>query len=172
MTDKEITKMAFEQAEKEAREHRVAEVKEIVKRTLEKLDDVKGKINELREEEKILKLDIEDLKNGKLDLIAERQEKDKKARKVSVVYIIKEKTVVRDVSPWYWPYQVVWQEATYKPVYDNNTIYNTASTCLLSNGDSFTASNANSYSGTINCSIAKDAAVGTYNINGNITNLR
>ena len=85
MNDKEIVKAAFAAAQDEAREKQIGEVKKIVTKTLEKLDTVKKEIKEKQEEERILKMDIDDLKDGRLDRIAERQDKDPEAKKVSVV---------------------------------------------------------------------------------------
>ena len=85
MSNKEIAKEAFAQAEKEAREKQVTVVKKIVEKTLEKIDSVSKQIKELQEEKKILELDIDDLKAGKIDQICERQEKSNKAKNTSPV---------------------------------------------------------------------------------------
>lgn len=167
MTSKEIVKEGFAAAQNAAREKQIAEVKEIVIKTLEKLTRIKKEIKELRETEKILELDIDDLKQGKLDLIAERQEKDEKARETSVVVIIKEKEVIREVSPWYWPYQVIWQQPHIPTYY--------AGTTLGLNGTSNFATIATTavYNcSTISCSVAKDAVPGSYTVAGNTVNLR
>ena len=89
MSEKDIAKKAFAELEEEKTNKQVAEVKKIVTRTLEKLDGVKKEIKKLQDEEKVLKMDIDDLKEGRLDRISERQEKDPEAKKVSVVVIIK-----------------------------------------------------------------------------------
>jgi hypothetical protein len=193
--EKEIAKLAFAEAEKEAKEKQVAEVKRIVVKTLEKLDAVKKDIKVLQEKERILKMDIDDLKEGRLDLIAERQEKDPEAKKVSVVLIIKEKEIIREKeyvpvpspSPWYFPYQVVWQ-VPYTPTYTSPTILcqstttgmtaggsvgiaysSTSSNCTLSDGSSFQASVEPM---VINGSVSKYATTGSYEVNGHIINLR
>jgi regulator of replication initiation timing len=181
--EKEIAKAAFAEAEKEAREKQVSEVKKIVTRTLEKLDTVRKVIKEKQEEERVLKMDIDDLKEGRLDLIAERQEKDPEAKKVSVVIIIKEKEIIREKeyypSPWYWPYTVTWQY--YNPTFPtgvvlcgnavNDTINYTTTTnnCTLSDGSSFQATVTPT---CITGSIAKFATVGSYDVNGHVVNLR
>ena len=190
-SEKEMVKEAYAAAEKERREKQVAEVKKIVTKTLEKLDSVKKEIKEKQEEERILKMDIDDLKEGRLDRISERQEKDPEAKKISVVLIIKEKEIIREVpAPWYFPYQVIWQ-VPYVPTYSTNTVYlgsagssivGTAqsgnitdaaigsSNCTLSDGTQLNAT-VTSYP-TINCSVAKFATVGSYDVNGHIINLR
>lgn len=176
MSDKEITKQAFAEAEKEAREKQVGEVKRIVTKTLEKLEDVRRNLKKLQEEEKILKMDIDDLKEGRLDRISERQEKDPESKKVSVVLIIKEKEVIREVSPWYWPYTVVWQQyipqtlpSTITYCSTGNSGWGGTSNCLLSTGDNLWASATAS---SITCSIAKDATVGTYSVGDHVVHLR
>lgn len=173
MSAKEITKQAFELAEKEARERKVAEVKAIVTETLKKLEQVRQEIKEKQEEERILKLDIEDLKNGKLDLIAERQAKDLKAKEVSVVLIIKEKEVIREVPVYYWPYHIYWQIPV--PVYVQPVFTVTQPWCgATSNaiGGTLTSNTVGSFSNVIDCSVAKDATIGAYSINGHIVHLR
>jgi len=179
MSSQDVAKQAFAEAEKEAREKQVAEVKRIVTKTLERLEEVRKNIKNLQEDERILKMDIDDLKEGKLDRIAERQEKDPEAKKVSVVLIIKEKEVIREVSPWYFPYQVIWQQPLTPLLYCVNTV-NTVyggnltsayggSSDQLSGGSAFQATLTGS---AITCSIAKDAATGAYDINGHIVHLR
>jgi regulator of replication initiation timing len=175
--EEKLVKEAFESAEKELRDKRIVEVKAIVLKTLEKLSDVEKIIKEKQEEKKILKMDIDDLKEGRLDRIAERQTIDEKAKKVSVVVIIKEKETIREVSPWYYPYQVIWQ-VPYVPTYYNNTVKLCGgnNTLLLNTASEINSSNtygsSNFTSTTINCSVAKDATIGAYDINGHIVNLR
>jgi len=179
MSDKEVVKQAFAEAEKEAREKQVGEVKRIVVKTLEKLEDVRKNLKKLQEEEKILKMDIDDLKDGRLDRISERQEKDPESKKVSVVLIIKEKEVIREVSPWYWPYTVVWQQYIPQTLpgtitycgsgTSGNSGWGGTSNCLLSTGDNIWASATAS---SITCSVAKDATVGAYAVGDHVVHLR
>ena len=189
MSEKDIAKKAFAELEEEKTNKQVAEVKKIVTRTLEKLDGVKKEIKKLQDEEKVLKMDIDDLKEGRLDRISERQEKDPEAKKVSVVVIIKEKEVVREVSPWYWPYQVIWQYVPPPPYHPQPTIvYDSLNTLDGSSNLSFTTNSAGwsgsgtvginnttttlSCGDTINCSVAKNGTIGTYDVNGHIVHLR
>ena len=174
MSGKEIAKEAFELAEKETREKRVAEVKAIVLKTLEKLADVEKVLKEKQEEKKILRMDLDDLKEGHLDRIAERQAIDEKAKKVSVVIIIKEKETIRELSPWYYPYQVIWQ-VPYVPVYNYNSFQAGGSNTLLMNTTSVSNSsftNGGNCFTTINCSVAKDNVAGAYDVYGTVVNLR
>ena len=171
MSDKELTKAAFEQAEKEARERKVAEVKAIVTETLEKLETVRKQIHDLQEEERILKLDIDDLKNGKLDLIAERQAKDPRAKGVSVVLIVREKEVVREVPVYYWPYHIYWQLPV--PTYHTPEVWcGTSAGNVLNNAFLTADSTQSNFTNVIDCSVARDAVAGTYNISGHVVHLR
>ena len=176
MSSKEIAKEAFELAEKETREKRVAEVKAIVLKTLEKLADAEKVLKEKQEEKKILRMDLDDLKEGHLDRIAERQAVDGKAKKVSVVVIIKEKETIREVSPWYYPYQVIWQ-VPYIPTYTtSNPNWQSCGSNTLGILTSTSSVNGMACGGsgfvTINCSVARDNTAGAYNVYGNVVNLR
>jgi len=175
MGEKEI-RAVVESTEKEFEKKKVEQrkeaIKEIVQRTLERIDELDNRIKGLEEEKRILKLDIEDMKNGKLDLIEERQRKSEKARNTSLV-IIKEVHKEYIPTPWYQPYYIqpnpiVWPEpviwcngTTLGATYSNaGTITNSASSCNLSDGLTFT------------CSAVRDNTVGTYEISGHIVNLR
>jgi hypothetical protein len=174
MTDKDI-KTVVESTEKEFEKKKLEQqkeaIKEIVQQTLEKIERLDNQIKELEDEKRILKLDIEDMKNGKLDLIEERQRKSEKARNTSLV-IIKEIHKEYVPTPWYqpyyvvpnpisWPQPVVWCGGT---TITNNTagVVTTTNTssCDLSNGMTFT------------CSAVKDNTIGAYEISGHIVNLR
>jgi len=171
--NKEIAKEGFELAEKEAREKQVREVKEIVLKTLEKLENINKEIGVLKEEKKILEMDINDLKMGKIDRIVERQDKDPKAKDTSVVVIIREKETIREVSPWYWPYRVVWNEPYTPAWYTSPAVFcNSTAGAMATTQNSFDCSCDGTYTPTINCSVAKDFAIGTYEVNGHPVHLR
>jgi regulator of replication initiation timing len=178
--EKEMIKKAVREAEDSLKQKQYEEVKKIVVKTLEKerklekeIADAKQEVKELEEQKKILKMDIDDLKEGRLDRIAERQEKDEKARKVSVVLIIKEKETIveRPMSPWYWPYVIVWEKPTY-PSYPI-TVYGGSSSgaYIDSLGNQVTYTCSSNFP-TITSSVAKDATIGAYEVNGSIVNLR
>lgn len=78
-------KKAYQQAEKELEKEVVEEIKEMVKSTLQAIESKKAEIAKLNRELKVFKADLEDLKQGKLDKIKERQEKDKLAKQISQV---------------------------------------------------------------------------------------
>lgn len=90
----EITK-AYDFAEKEIKKEKdevlKQKIKSIVKETLEKIEEIEKEEKELAEEKKILKQDIDNLKSGRLDLIEERQEKNPKARDISIFRVITKK---------------------------------------------------------------------------------
>jgi len=172
MTEK-LVKEGFAQAEKEQHEKQVAEVKKIVLKTLEKKREYERIRDDAVSKIKILNMDLEDLKEGKLDRIVERQDKDEEAKRISVVVIIKEKEVHHyHDNPWYVPYRIVWNEPmpfiplVHTPVFTNPAIY--CSTTSNSGNDSVV-----SYSSAINCSTAKEASVGAYELsNSEIVHLR
>jgi len=171
--EKRLVKKAVEEAEKDLKEKQIKEVKKIVLKTLEKINSLKddrkeaqAKVKDIDKKLKILKMDIDDLKEGRLDRISERQEKDEEAKATSVVIIIKEKEVVREYPYWHWPYRVIWERrewgTPYRDQYPTGNYYTTVD-------------NSNSWQdGTfsINCSIAKWASVGSYNIRDKVINLR
>lgn len=85
MSEKDINKEAYKQAEKELLENRVKEVKGYILETLEKIEAKKKEKAKVEEELRVLKLDVEDLRNGNFDKIDERIEKSSVARGVSVI---------------------------------------------------------------------------------------
>jgi hypothetical protein len=167
MTEANV-KEGFALAEKEMREKQVTEVKKIVLKTLEKIKDQEKIRDEASKKVKILKMDIDDLKEGKIERIVERQEKDDEAKNTSVVIIIRE--TVNNYSPWYVPYRVVWQEPIpYSPQFGTTTLGNFVGYSTLTNTASSASSNCYA---TINCSTAKDSTIGAYDVEGTIVNLR
>ena len=195
MDSKEIKKVV-QQTEKElqekAKEKQIKKVKEIVKRTLEKIDSVKKEKSEVDTRLKYLKMDLDDLKEGHLERIEERQSKDPEAKKYSVIIIIKE-TIVKEIpiydrfSPWYWPYSITWN--TDNTHWDGNEVpgnitfkndlveIGTNLSFSLSNTNcDYTLTSGNSISevsgDSINCSVAKDFSAGTYQIGDKIVHFR
>ncbi len=160
MNEKEI-KSAYNSAEKELKEEKIKNLKEFIKRTLEKIDVLDTKIKELSEERKLLKMDISNLKEGRLDLIEERQRKDEKAKKTSVAEVVKVVEHYHHYDYWYAPYKIVWIEPI--PSITNPIYYGGPGDTTTITGDS------NFF--TITSSLAKDFSVGTYTINGHTVNL-
>lgn len=167
MTEAHV-KEGFALAEKEMREKQVTEVKKIVLKTLEKIKEQEKIRDDASKKVKILKMDIDDLKDGKIDRIVERQEKDEEAKRTSVVIIIKE--TVNNYSPWYMPYRVVWPQQTY--YYADNGLTALTTTTFGNAVSAGWSSQAASNYATINCSAAKESTVGAYEVEGTIINLR
>lgn len=204
MNEKDV-KQAFDSAEKEIKEQKekekakqVAEVKEIVKRTLLEVEKLKEQEGDIKDKLKILKLDIDDLKQGKLERIKERQDKDPLAKQISVI-IIKEKEIIKErevPSPWYQPYYVEWNTNTYPRhndifckdlgyTYSDNTggqPLTTFSTQAVDNQikEDIASVNCNYKTSvpktlavfTLNNSIVKDNVIGTYKIAKKTIHLR
>lgn len=175
--DKELVKTAFREAEESRKQQSVDEVKKIVQRTLEKLESLKAdkdkaseNVKDIEEKIKLLKLDIEDLKEGRLDRFTERQEKDPKAKETSVVIIIKETKVEHNYPFWYWPYNVIWNDP---PWYPPQVTYTTP-TITYGTGV-YTCNNTIGVSGDVSIcgSSAKWGTCGSYQLtSGNTVNLR
>lgn len=81
---KDINKEAYKQAEKELLEGKVEKVKGYILETLKKIDSKNKERQRIDEEVRILKLDLDDLRNGRFEKIEERIEKSAVARRVSV----------------------------------------------------------------------------------------
>lgn len=90
----------------EMKQKQVAIIKEAVKLTFEKLEELEKQKNSLQNSIKILKHDLFDLKDGRLDKILERQELNEEVKSISVISVTK---VVPNgqvnVSPWYEEYE-------------------------------------------------------------------
>ena len=103
MNEKELVKKVFDDIELVNKEKQIAELKIIVQKTLEKIKTKESLKEQLEKEIKILKQDIDNLKSGRLDILAERQEKDKEAKRVSIIII---KKIVEKQVPFPQPYYV------------------------------------------------------------------
>ena len=103
---KDIIKKALGLAEKENQEKEVQRVKEIIQKHLNEIDSVAKEQAKLTKRSKILKADLADIKEGRLDRIEERQEKDADAKKHSVIVVKKIVREYRPLQPWYSPYYV------------------------------------------------------------------
>lgn len=166
--NKEIVKKGYEEAEKELQERQVSKIKDIVKATLQKISDIdsdidakKVEIKELEEQKKFLRLDIEDLKEGRLDRIEERQTTDKKAKKTSVIIVEKE-VHYHHYDRWYEPYKITYIPF---PIYPTNIpLYNGifSSSAVDNSSVTFTA----------NCSTTKNNVIGTYAVGDKTIHLR
>lgn len=89
---------AFEQAEKELAEEKTKEIKELMKNILQEMQKQREIKTEAEDRLRILKMEMEDLKEGKIDKIKERHEK---SRKVELVSPIKTNEMVRMVMNYF-----------------------------------------------------------------------
>jgi len=144
---KELVKLAEKELEEEKKEKEVKLIKEAIKQTLEKIAWLEKEIKEKQEEKKILKQDIDNIRAGRLDLIEERQRKDEKARETSIIIVEKVKEVHHHYDRWYEPYRILPLPDPYP--YINQPITFTTD-CDTANWT------------YVNCSVAKDASMGTY----------
>jgi len=109
---KDAVQEAKNDLEKEKQEALKKKVKAIIKATLERIEQEEKQVKAHQDNLAILKKDLKDLEAGRLDLIEERQSKDKKAREVSVVTVKKVEKYVGPVKhgtayqPWYWPFEI------------------------------------------------------------------
>jgi phage baseplate assembly protein gpV len=107
----DITKKAFQAAEQALEDKEVARLKGIITNLLTRKKDKEAQLDELGEDIKVIKQDIEDFKAGRLDKIKERHDTNPRADRSSPITI----TIINDNSrityaqqPWKWNYGVVW----------------------------------------------------------------
>ena len=105
---KDIIKKAVSLAEKEAQEKEINRIKEIVQSYLEEIDEKNKKKQVLDKDIRILKKDLDDIKSGRLDKIEERQEKDKRAREVSLIIVHRIEKEYIPMTPWHSPFEITW----------------------------------------------------------------
>ncbi len=99
---------------------------------------------------------MDNIRAGRLDLIEERQEKDEEARRTSVIRVEKVKEVHHHhYDRWYEPYRIFPPTKPLSPWITPPMWALTTTDCTTINGD-----NADWL--YVNCSMAKDASVGTY----------
>ncbi len=169
MENKELVKDAVKSAEEELRNEEKQKIKNVVKATLELLQQKEEKRKVLDNEIKILKLEISDLKDGRLDRLKERQDLDPKAKEVSVI-VIKEKIIEKHIPTpnWYMPW-IVEVKPQYIPNYywgsTNNMLCGPC--CGSSNALGTLTMNTNATFTTTNSDV-KMYTSGTYVLENNI----
>jgi hypothetical protein len=84
MSEQNINKKALELAEQELLNQRIEEIKGYMTKTLQGIESKKKEKEKIEEELRVLKLDLEDLRNGKFDKIEERIQKSPIARNLSL----------------------------------------------------------------------------------------
>ena len=154
--DQKIIKQALSEAEKEAQQEKIDRVKEIVKAHLEKIENCKDKESAIREERKIYENDLEDIKQGRLDKIMERQNKSEKARNISIIIVRPVERSYMPLCPWRSQWVIDWNY----PIKPSSTFNYT----LISDN---TDKHFCSYDGIA----FQNFAGGTYDINSKIINL-
>jgi hypothetical protein len=149
-------KEAFQSAEQEIEEKSIAQLKETVKQILQKKRDLEEERDELDEEIKLLKQDIDDFKAGRLDKVKERHECDERAQDVFplTINIIRQEIVTK---PWTWTYEIQPRVVYTTPQWVGGTLA-TAGTSGLST-ICLTGNTAQAFT------------VGSYNLNNGIVNL-
>lgn len=169
MSDKELVKEAVKLAEDELKNEEKMRIKSVVKATFELLRQKEEKKHTLDDEIRILRRDLTDLNDGRLDRIKERQDLDPKARDISVI-IIKERIIERQVPTpmWYWPWTIEIKPQYVYPVYPTYTVYGSDATIdtsgYLTSTNTTTASANNTVQFTTNNSAVHMHASGTYSL--------
>lgn len=87
--EEKVIKDAYKEAEKDLEKDKINKFKDIIKKTLEKLESKQKEHQKIVKEIQILKKDVKDFSEGRLDRIEERQRVDPEAKKVSVIIIKK-----------------------------------------------------------------------------------
>jgi hypothetical protein len=169
----ELVKKAFASAEQERQEKEIKRIKEIVQSYLEKIQNKAEQKDKLDEEIRFLKKDLDDLKAGRLDRIMERQEKDERAREVSIIIVkeIHEKLV--PYYPWRSPWIVEWRypssNGTIKTFTSINDSGNINYIDCSETPETFNQSVPSTL--TVTGQVVSNFTGGSYNINGKIINL-
>ena len=83
-------------------------IKNIVRLTLEQVQSIEIVRDGLQEQLKILKFDLIDLKEGRLDRIYERQETNENCKNISILKVSKNNINNSENNPWYINYQVAY----------------------------------------------------------------
>ena len=95
---------------KEIKEKQISFIKDIVKNTLEKIHDLEKEKNVIQNSIKILRHDLFDLKEGRLDRILERQSMEEDIKKISCFEILPSDTLPKNTSSWYVEYIIKYNE--------------------------------------------------------------
>jgi hypothetical protein len=152
------------QAEKEK------QIKEIVQDLLEKIESKKDGIRKLNEEKKALETSLDDLKNGRLDKLAELLEKNPIAKEVvkievhKIEYVPLPYVVEKYIpyTPWNQPWSINYG-VNAQPL----MMYSGGSTCA-DMGNAAATCNATVFTS----SDVKSAAIGTYTVGLNSVSIR
>ncbi|PJB52884.1 MAG: hypothetical protein CO099_10180 [Bdellovibrio sp. CG_4_9_14_3_um_filter_39_7] len=104
-------KDALLQVEQEQKDKQLEELKGYFRKTLEAIENKKAEKERIEEELRVLKLDLEDLKEGKFKKIEERQNEAPTAKRVSVIHF--ERTFWPQPHPSQFPWWNDWYGGTW-----------------------------------------------------------
>lgn len=107
--EKDLVKEAFGEALKDSENEKKGKIKKIILETLRKKVELEEEVKGLQQKIKILGKDLEDFKQGRLDLIEERQRVDETARKTSVMKVIRIEIEDNRIfpRPWFEPFKII-----------------------------------------------------------------
>lgn len=94
----------LDKIKEDIKQKQINAVKTIVRETFRRIDELEKQKNDVQNKIKILKHDLFDLKDGRLDRILERQTMDASIRELSLV-IVEKNDKDNTGSPWYIPYK-------------------------------------------------------------------
>lgn len=178
MEEKEAKK-AYTQAEKEVLEKKIAHLKDVVKCTLEAIEKAKEERAMLDEKIKYLKMDLDDLKEGHLERIEERQSKDDKAKKYSLFRVSKPRVSecsdtekLKVIEHHYVPYQPIQITPAINPWLTPWTVWYSGDIVVCDEAISSIDGTTNTIAIQLTNSLAKNYTPGSYEITGKVINLR
>ncbi len=96
----------LDKVKEDIKQKQISTIKKAVERTLTLLDDFDKEKSVWQYRAKVLKHDLMDLKDGRLDRILERQQLDPVAKEVSILCVEKVETQGTAQSPWYEEYSI------------------------------------------------------------------
>lgn len=105
------TKKAYDLAQNEVEEKQIENLKNIIKNLLQKKYDKEKEKDEIEEEIKLIKQDIDDFKSGRLDKIKERHEVNPNANEIApirIVIINDHRRIQYPFKPFLWNYEAQW----------------------------------------------------------------
>ena len=147
MSSEETVKKAFELAEKEVQEIEVSKIKKIVQSYLQDIEELVEKKKDVEEKIKVLKSELDDLKDGRIDKIKERHEKDEKARNIFIIIVKCIEQEYLPLQPWRSPWIIQLKNDInngFVFMGANGAITTTGNTFANFTGGTYTVTNTNS----------------------------
>ena len=165
MTQQQMVADAIKELSKEKQEAEIKKIKDIVQRYLEKIDTKKKEVKESQEELRALEKDLDDLKDGRLDKIEERQGKDVVHDRVKIIEVHRIETQYIPMQPWRSPWEITYYYPT------GTYCFSTGST-TLGLGSVTTTTSGNCLGATQTTGVTfQNFASGNYQVGGNSINL-